>query len=457
MRDWCRLSLVLLLLCLCYFGKYFCTSDMYIAQASFTENMSLSAPQLSSMFALGYFASMFGKVTAGALCDAVGGRFVILLAAAGYAGSTFLLSLVPSGSESLPMVFLLWACVGFFALGLAWVAVVAVATNWIPAEYLGRLMGIVSMAPQLGDAIARLTLASCLVGGWRMVLQVGAFAACGLTLPVLLFVGNKPALVDGQAHDDEKHAGGARSSQDSRQPSGVPYLAKLRVLLANPFLWVLCLLSGSLYGTRTLFLLYSTSFLSQVYCNTAASDSLQECLSSGETMRATATASSGYTLLGCVSVLVVGSLKDKLPVRHRGATLTIFVAPLFFLLAFLMRASLDLPFHIASSMVALIGFCLFGPYKVLGAVFAVDVGGKELKSTCTGLMGVSDNIFAMLMLLGKGAIGSDWEKMFGALTVLSFVSLVCATYVWVRDLKQHVRSSSTRDNQESTARPLLAA
>jgi len=447
--EWCKLYLVLVGLCVCYFGKYFCTSDMYVVQAQFTDTQGISAKQLSSMFAMGYFMSMFGKVAAGGLCDAIGGRFVVLMAAGGYALCSVLFSLVPDSDNSFWMFLVLWGGIGFFALGLAWVSIVSVATNWIPKAYLGRLMGFVSMAPQLGDATARLCLAPFLDFGWRAVFQASAAVACGVTLPVLLFIGNKPASA---AASEAAAPAAATAAPAATKPKG-SYFSNLKVLLANPFLWVLCLLSGSLYGTRTLFLLYSTSFLSAAYCKDAAS--IAACHRSGHTMRATSMASSSYTLLGCVSVLLVGFLKDRLPARHRGATLTLFVAPLFIILAFLAASGPDLPFGLAAAMVALIGFCLFGPYKVLGAVFAVDVGGKELKSTCTAFMGVFDNLFAMLMLFGKGAIGEDWSTMFSALTILSSVSLLCAATVWVSDLRAHKRA--TARELAGPSAPLLLA
>merc|ERR1712039_885076 len=115
--------------------------------------------------------------------------------------------------------------------------------------------------------------------------------------------------------------------------------------------------------------------------------------------------------------------------------LTIFVVPLFLILLFLMHAGTDVSFGLAATLVALIGFCLFGPYKVLGAVFAVDVGGKQLKSTCTAFMGIFDNFFAMMMLIGKGSIGDDWGRMFTVLAVLSAVSAGSASFIWTKDLR----------------------
>merc|ERR1719323_89710 len=105
-------------------------------------------------------------------------------------------------------------------------------------------------------------------------------------------------------------------------------------------------------------------------------------------------------------------------------------------MAFLGYAGTAIPFALATAIVAFTGFCLFGPYKVLGAVFAVDVGGKKLKSTCTAFMGVFDNVFAILMLQAKGLIGDDWTLMFASVAGLCVMSVFCSSFVWIGDLRK---------------------
>jgi sugar phosphate permease len=397
---------------------------MYIVQNDFREDQDISAQQMSMLFALGYFFSMFGKVAAGIMSDAHGGRFVVFLSCSGYVACAVGFSMVPTSMGYVGFL-VFWAGLGFFALGLAWVAIVAVATNWVPVSHLGRLMSLVSMAPQLGDAMARITLAWFLHYGWRTVFQIAAGTAFVFTLPIIFFVGNAPTGADDTIQDAKKEADKSGKPKQST-------CQKLMPLFKNPLLWILCLLSGSLYGTRTLFLLYSTQFLGQVYCNGQP----EGCDKDGATLSATATASSIYTLLGCVSVLLVGVLKDKLPKKHRAATLALGCGPLFLAMAYLTIQGTDMSFGVAVAIVALTGFALFGPYKVLGAVFAVDVGGKELKSTACSFMGVFDNLFAMCMLFVKGWCGNDWTKMFSILSALSLMSLCCASYVWMGDLKK---------------------
>eukprot|EP00428_Durinskia_dybowskii_P010876 CAMPEP_0170216754 /NCGR_PEP_ID=MMETSP0116_2-20130129/8040_1 /TAXON_ID=400756 /ORGANISM="Durinskia baltica, Strain CSIRO CS-38" /LENGTH=470 /DNA_ID=CAMNT_0010467383 /DNA_START=83 /DNA_END=1495 /DNA_ORIENTATION=- len=443
--DWGKLYLVLAALCLCYIGKYFCTADLCVVQVRFTELDIVTTEQLSFLYAVGYFASMFGKVAAGMLCTFFGGRCVMIIAAAGYVAATLLFSMVPERASYAYAAFVaLWACVGFFALGLASVALVSTATDWIPAAYSGRF-GIVSMAPQLGDAAARLCLAPFLDLGWHVVFRMSTVVACTVTLPVAFCVSSGPASVGpvGERSLSRKLIATPRSSPSQ-------YCTGLRSLFAQPFFWILCFLSGTLYGTRVLFLLFSTNYLSMTYCREATDT--KACLLDPHTMSMSAAASSAYTMLGCVSVLLVGTLKDNFPRQHRGATLTLFVAPLFATLMFLSVLGPDLPFTTAASAVAFVGFCLFGPLKILGAVFAVDVGGKELKSTCTAFIGVFDNLFGILMLIGQGCVRGDWGKIFGTLAVLSCFSLVCSSSIWLSDFHAHRRVVAL---SPSASQPLL--
>lgn len=430
----CKVYGVVAMLCCCYFGKYFCTSNMYVVKAKFQDDAQISDSQMATFFSVGYFFSMFGKASAGAMADTIGGYKVILLSVFGYATATLLFSFLPSGSFSFYGFLATWAVIGYCALGLAWVAIVAVATNWIPKHVLGRLMGIVSMAPQLGDVLARLVLSNFLGWGWRAVFQIASGVAFLLLLPVLAFVRNAPG---GEEEEEETHQAVVKDTKDAQS-----YMQRLMPLVKTPLFWVLCLLSGSLYGTRTLFLLYSNNFLAASYCFEAhpndrpESKAYRGCLTDERTSSVTAAASSIYTLLGCVSVLLVGVLKDKLPEKHRAATLVLFIIPLLCTMVFLGTSGTHIPFPVAVAAVAFTGFCLFGPYKVLGAVFAVDVGGKRLKSTCTAFMGVFDNMFAIFMLQAKGVIGEDWILMFASVAGLCVMSVFCSSFVWVWDLRK---------------------
>eukprot|EP00425_Heterocapsa_triquetra_P046666 CAMPEP_0195088308 /NCGR_PEP_ID=MMETSP0448-20130528/27909_1 /TAXON_ID=66468 /ORGANISM="Heterocapsa triquestra, Strain CCMP 448" /LENGTH=463 /DNA_ID=CAMNT_0040121949 /DNA_START=10 /DNA_END=1401 /DNA_ORIENTATION=+ len=424
-----RVYAVLLFVSVCYFGKYFCTSDMYITQELFREAEGISSAQMSVLFAMGYVSSVMGKIAAGVLSDLWGGKPVLMMSAAGYVICTLILSCVRGSFFSFLCA---WFVNCFFALGITWVAVVAMVSNWIPVSHMGRLMALVSLAPQLGDALARACLAvvidSC--ADWRMVFRVAATVAFCITLPVALLLRNAPL------EEEEKAA--MMPKQQVQNPAHKSFVNRVGVLCKNPLLYAVAGLSGALYGIRVLFLLYSATFLASTYCTSfMPEEDLMECMRKPKTLAATSLSSMSFTLAGCVSVLLVGHLKDSLPKRHCAGMIVSFVAVLVATLAVLTVTGVSLSYPVSAALVGLIGLTLFGPYKVLGTAFANDIGGKSLKATACSIMGMSDNATAVLVLLIKGQLGSDWVMIFAALLVMSIVAMGCAGTMWAIDLKKY--------------------
>jgi sugar phosphate permease len=419
----------------------------------FTGNV-FTELELSFMFALGFVFSMMGKPIAGVLSDMYGGKPVCMVTAGGYIFATLIFSFVPNRLYGLYMC--CWAITGFFALGISWVSVVATCTNWVPDTHVGRLMSPVNMAPQLGDALARATLAPVLLampGQWRSVFRVAAGAAALVTLPALFVVTNAPT---------EEDVGGQSppAADKSKKAGGEGFLSKVRPLLKNPSLYVVGALSGTLYAVRACFLLYAVAYLDLTFCtsndsnvkalstNTAAiteyKAALKTCTDSSDTAASTALASTAYTIMGCISVLIVGYAKDNFPAKHRASILVFFLSLLLVVLAVMFAYSLAMPYAGSAVCIAFVGFCLFGPYKILGTAFAVDIGGKKLKATACSFMGFCDNFMAVMVLLIKGKLGDDWHSMLGFLLGFGFMCWCCACLLWKIDLDR-AKTASARE------------
>ncbi|CEM22746.1 unnamed protein product [Vitrella brassicaformis CCMP3155] len=452
---------VLAMASVAYFGKYFAISDLYIVETLFEGELFISPSRLSIILAISYAASIFGKVTAGVLSDARGGKFVFVLAGLGYVVTSILFGLLVYTNPTpvayprdpkhphqtvlaapgwqFALFLIVWAYNGYFALGLCWVSVVALCTNWVPTAHYGTLMGLVSMAPQLGDVIARSVLSSIIiVFPWRTIFFWAAGFALCLMLPVVFFVKNAPG--------EEETAIQKTKTKEEREP----FRQRAIVLLKHPNLWLLALLSGCLYSVRTLFLLYSPSLLVHSFCANKGNRQLvpHNCLTSHVAAATAGRASALFTLLGCVSTLVIGRLRDWLPKRHRASVLLLPLFVLLVCLGLLWNASNPMwkhsnggtvSFGVAVTSLAVAGLMLFGPYKMIGAVFAPEIGGKRLKGTACSIMGISDNTAAMVLLLVKGWIGGNWHLMFSILAIITCVAIVCALCLWANDI------SSSRD------------
>merc|ERR1712039_803632 len=161
----------------------------------------------------------------------------------------------------------------------------------------------------------------------------------------------------------------------------------------------------------------------------------------GDTLAATAVASTAFTFCGCFSVMFIGTLKDLLPKEHRAAVLVIFILPLTLTLAFLSFAHDTLGYSTAVVLMSLAGAFLAGPYKQLGPVFAVDVAGKDCKGTAMSLIGMSNDVSAITLSLIKGQLGSDWGPLFAILACMSCVALIFALWIWRQDTANAARAA----------------
>merc|ERR1711865_1361311 len=96
----------------------------------------------------------------------------------------------------------------------------------------------------------------------------------------------------------------------------------------------------------------------------------------------------------------------------------------------------QIPFWLATLAVGFVGFSVFGAYKTSTGAFAVDIGGKHMKATCSALMGFSSNGAAALIIICKGLLGGDWDELFTILIALAVCAIACAGAIYTDDLKK---------------------
>jgi len=455
--------------------RYFCTSCLYVAQDLWTPDQNISAVQASWMFVFGYVASMVGKACAGPWADLYGGKIVMGMSAGGFLFFITMFAYVPQICDFLgvpkmrlfgadepnyfPEFLVVWFLNGFFALGLSWVAIVAIAGNWIPSSHTGRLMAILGLAPELGDSWARYYLSPVVdeTGSWQAVLLSAARISLLICIPMFLLVSDSPA---GGEEDDEGAAEGAvgtdgqGAAKKTKKPQE-PFRDRVKKLFTDsPLITLLMTMCAFLYAIRTMFLLYSVNYLSHVLCGHILSDSgkhkigledlqgsgnprVDSCVQDKATVAQVATASAWYTVFGCAGVYLSGVLKDFLPKRHRA---TILMGNIVILICALGIMKFwkpnEISFELATLAVGLVGYAVFGAYKTSTGAFAVDIGGKHMKATCTALMGFSSNGAAALIIICKGWLGGNWDVLFSILIGLGFCALFAATAIYRDDLKK---------------------
>jgi len=453
-----KVLMILIFLMVAYTGKYFCTSCQYVVQNLWLKDQEVSALALSYMFTGGYVGSMGGKIVAGYLADTWGGKKTLVLSTAVFVPCAALFASTPAICEAVgipfqfhyAVFFFIWCNIGFWGLGFGWVALVGVATNWIPTTHTARYMALAGCAPEFGDVLARSFLAPFVesTGSWVVTWYAAAAASLLLCWPMVLFVGEGP---NGYVVPLAAPADPNKPAKEKKT-----YGTVVKAMLSDPIMLLVCLMCSFLYGIRTVFLLYAVGYLNHVYCGPygpggAGSLSFAECSVDPFSVAAVGRASEGFTMLGMVSVLLCGFAKDAMPKRQRSSVLFANMIVLLWATYTMWAMGDEISFSFASLLTAAIGFAVYGPYKTLSGAFAVDLGGKELKATASGFMGVMSNFGAVVMLLVKGIVGEDWVTMHLILIFLALFSTICAGAAWYTDLQR------IPAKKEELAKPLLPA
>jgi len=253
-------------------------------------------------------------------------------------------------------------------------------------------------------------------GNWQTVSLSAGLASIVLSLPMFFCVPESPL-----GYEEEKKA-------EAKKAGGGSLDATLMTLT--------CTMCGSLYAIRTMFLLYSVTWLSEVYCgHYHPKMELDACNHLAETVGNVATASLLFTFFGMFSVLLSGVLKDSLPKTQRGFIL--FVNSLILVATTTAMSLYDtaLSFPMAVFLVGMIGFGDFGPYKTMSGAFAVDIGGKTRKGDVSAWMGVASNGCGALILCVSGYL-PGWTEMFKILIGLSVLCCVLSLMIVRYDRKK---------------------
>merc|ERR1719231_121186 len=262
-------------------------------------------------------------------------------------------------------------------------------------------------------------------GDWAIVSLSAALAAICLSIPMFVFVSEAPP-----GFDDEKAA-------DAKKVAAAGGLDAALMTLT-------CTMCGLLYAIRTMFLLDSVLWLSEVYCvHYMPNTDFAVCKQNPATVGNVASASLLFTFFGMFSVLLSGYFKDNLPKTQRGYILLVNSVLLLITVALMFIFDLSLSFPAAVFLVGMIGFGDFGPYKTMSGAFAVDIGGKARKGDVSAWMGVASNGSAAIILMVSGFV-PEWSDMFKILMVLAVGCIVCSLAIIQYDKKKYAEAREMR-------------
>lgn len=333
---------------------------------------------------------MAGDLVHGRLAELYGRRLWVLLGALLTTACNWLASL----STSVLSLALLW-CLNGFVNAACWSPGISLLAQWWPRRERGQAIGIVGMAA--GGAMVLMWLVSGWVGqqwGWRAAFRYPPLVIAVMGVVFFLLVRDHPATVGLPEYiEDDQLSGAAEAAARQHLHGFGPY----KRLLSNPQF----LLASQVKGLENVVRYGLTTWIPLYYVEAAG-------LQITSTILYTLALPLGYLL----APVCAGVISDRL-LRSARRPMVIFSA--------------------AVSAVALIGIALLPPTNVsLGALFlfigafamslspmaamAVDIAGRHMSGTASGILDAHGYFYAGLQALVFGLLldmsGSPWPLVF---------------------------------------------
>jgi OPA family glycerol-3-phosphate transporter-like MFS transporter len=287
---------------------------------------------------------------------------------------------------------------------------VKITSRWFPYSRYASVMGVVSLSFLFGDAAGR-QLMGLLIGaglGWRGIFGAAAASLALIALANALLLRESPGergLAEPEANPQSLFA----LAEGEAAPTGLRSL--LRPFLTSSAFWIVCLLSFGFTLLREAFNTWTPTYFTEAVGLGQADAAARSAL---------------FPFFGGVSVLLAGFLGDASGRRGRAA---LILAGLLGTCAALAALASARPGPLAAStLVALVGFLMIGPYSYLAGAISLDFGGKQGSATACGLIDGVGYLGGILSgeALARVAVAQGWAGAFAALALVAAATAVVA-------------------------------
>jgi sugar phosphate permease len=407
-----QLRTILLLFC-GYAACYYCRADLSVATPLLADDLARhgishgdALKHIGTISSLGVLAYALGKLFLTGLGDYWGGRRNFLI---GVGGATLFTLLFAAGG-TLPLFTAAWVG-NRLTQSIGWAGLIKVSSRWFDYSSYGTIIGILSISYLVGDALARQQMALVIAHGygWRALFVFAAIvAAVMLAANLVLLRESRVAEGHPEALPNPLNLFAASSAR----PASVGAL--LAPLLRSRAFLLVCLLSFACTIIRETFNTWTPTYLH---------DRL------GYSMSDSAGLSAVFPAVGVLSVLIAGWLSDRLGLTGRSLLLFAGLAGTAAALLVLLSVRPG-PAHTLFPVlaIALVAFCLLGPYSYLGGAFALDFGGKQASAASSGIIDGIGYLGGVLAgdTVARLSVAFGWERVFLALAVVSALAAACA-------------------------------
>ena len=418
--------LVLVCMYLGYAALYMCRATVVISGPSMLDDpaLGLNKTAWGAIIGWGTAGTLAGKLINGVLADKIGGRRVFILSL-GFC----MLATGVFGTLMGVFYFSFAYFMALFAKSAGWPSMANLISAWYPANWRGRIWGILSSSSRFSSLFTTLALGSLLlVISWRGVIAISVAITVGVLLLLVFVLKQSPsdvgleevALSDGDNQSKPHHLDDSTLGQ------------ALLSFSRSPRVWSICA------SIMCLTVLMEFQSFIPIY--------LKE--SFGLTAGIAAITSSAFPIGCLMSVLAGGFIFDMLTKKMRivvlGGSMVCAVFCLVVLIAIPeMGITSGLALWTALSAIVLYGFAIAPCYYIPMSVFSVEFGGKH----CGVLVGIIDAmgyLAAMAFDFMGGAVADEvdgWHHFLNILLTVSIIGAVVLTLFLILEYRSQVEPS----------------
>jgi sugar phosphate permease len=387
-----------------YASYYLCRMNFAVAQPLILQEFpTWSAAQVGWIPSIYAAVYAVGQFVNGQLGERLGARRMMTVAMVLAAMTNLAFSM----TSSYTMMLVLWGINGY-AQSAGWALVVKTLTNWTPSKRRGLLVGLISTSYQVGNVIAWL-LAGVLAEsyGWRTAFWFPSILLGFMGVVFAIGLRNSPQDAGLPAVRDDLGTGKSLDSNGVLVDHDRPLSAAdiLRLTFTNRVLWILGLGYFCANAVRYAFMNWAVTYMNDFH---------------GQSIKGSAFTAVALPLIGAIGAVSAGWFSDRL---FHGRRAPVCAISLYFL-ALVCLGFVFIPkgeWLIATAMLGLAGFLIYGPDMLMSGAATADVHPRATAAAT----GFTMSLGAAGSILSGAGVG--WLKDISPDLVVSLRAMVPAT------------------------------